>query len=310
MPTVTPQARLSLRNILIATDFSDCSQRALLHAVATAHRFGSTLHVTHIIRPAMFSFCPPEGYMGVPEAESHAMELARGDAEKMMSGILQRTHCQDVKYVTHVQLGLVSDVIAGITDREHIDMVVVGTHAKKGLRHVVMGSVAEDVFRHAPCPVLTVGPNSWHADPATVQLKHILFPTDLSDESLRAVPLVKAIAADFGASLTVMNVVPPLGGEVISDKARVIAAIEDRMHEMMSVGGPWIGHTHFEVTCGEVVSNVLQMASRTRADLIAFGLKAPDYYADRLPWMHAYDVICQAECPVLSLRGPSAREQF
>src|SRR5581483_6476065 len=138
MPTLAPQAALALRNILLATDFSPCSDRALLHAVAAAHRFGSKLHVVHVIRPAVFSFCPPEGYMGVPEAEAHAMELAGDDAEKMMSEALRRTHCEDVKYDTRVQLGLVGETLTALIERDHIDLVVLGTHGKSGLRHVVM----------------------------------------------------------------------------------------------------------------------------------------------------------------------------
>lgn len=308
MATMAPQAALAIRDILIATDFSSCSERALLHAVAAAHRFGSTLNVVHVVRPAMFVFCAPDGYMGVPEAEAHAMNLARNDARKMLSDILRRTHCEDVRCVTRVQLGMVGETISAIIERDHIDLAVVGTHAKTGLRHVVMGSVAEDVFRHATCPVLTVGPYSWRAVPESVQLKHIVFPTDLSADSLRAVPFVKGIAAEFGASLTVMNVVPQLNSAAAADKSRVLAAIEERLHDMMNAGGPWTSAIQFRVTFGDVVDNVLETARRTHADLIAFGLKAPDYYADRLPWMHAYDIICQAECPVLSLRGPSSRD--
>jgi nucleotide-binding universal stress UspA family protein len=310
MATMAPQAALALRNILIATDFSSCSERALLHAVAVAHRFGSTLNVVHVVRPVMFAFCAPEGYMGVPEAEAQAMDLARHDARKMLSRVLRRTHCEDVKCVTRVQLGIVGETLSAIIEREHIDLAVVGTHAKTGLRHLVMGSVAEDVFRHAPCPVLSIGPYSWRAEPQSVQLKHIVFPTDLSADSLRAVPFVKGIAAEFGASLTVMNVVPQLNSAAAADKPRVLAAIEERLRDMMNVGGPWTCVTNFSVTFGDVVDEVLETARRSHADLIAFGLKAPDYYADRLPWMHAYDLICQAECPVLSLRGPSGRDRW
>ncbi len=306
MPTVAPQAALAIRNVLIATDFSPCSQRALLHAVAAAHRFGSTLHIVHVLKPAVFSFCPPEGYMGVPEAESQAMELARDDAEKLMKEVLHRTHCEDIKCVTRVQLGVVGETVCAVIRRDHIDLAVVGTSARKGLRHMVMGSVAEDIFRHSTCPVLTVGPYSWRSDPQTLRLKHIVFPTDLSDESQRAVPFVKAVAAEFNANITVLHVIRTLSSAAASDRERVLAGIERHMREMMNAGegSPSID---FAVQFGDVVPNVLETAERTKSDLIVFGLKSPDYYADRLPWMHAYDVVCQARCPVLSLRAPSDR---
>ncbi len=63
---------------------------------------------------------------------------------------------------------------------------------------------------------------------------------------------------------------------------------------------------HFEVTIGDVAEEVIATAKSLGVDLIALGLKAPDTYVDRLPWMHAYKVVCEVGCPVLSLRGPSA----
>ncbi|MGZ4788126.1 MAG: universal stress protein [Terriglobales bacterium] len=303
MASIAPQAALALRNILIATDFSLCSERAVLHAVAAAHRFGSTLHLVHVVRPEMFVYCPPEGYMGAVEAEQYASDLARKDMQNMMADVLHRTHCEDVKCVTHIEVGVAGEMLCAEIERQHIDLAVVGTHARTGLRRIVMGSVAEDVFRHASCPVLTVGPYSWRSDPQSVKLKHILFPTDLSDASARAVPFVKAMAAEFGAGLTVVHAMQTLGAGPASDRLRVVAALEQRMREMMNDGGSMIRGVEFLVEIGDVPGTVLDIANRAGADLIAFGLKAPHYYTDRLPWMHAYEIICQARCPVLSLRS-------
>jgi hypothetical protein len=50
---------------------------------------------------------------------------------------------------------------------------------------------------------------------------------------------------------------------------------------------------------------VIEAVARLGIDLVVFGLKAPDTYMDRLPWMHAYKIVCEVGCPVLSLRGPS-----
>jgi len=307
MATVTPRAALSLRNVLVATDFSSCSERALLHAVAVAHHFGSMLHVVHVVNPTVFTLCPPEGYIAVQESTLHVSELARDDARNMMASVLRQTHCEDVKFRTHVDWGITSEMLCAEIEQERIDLAVVGTHAKRGLRRLVMGSVAEEVFRHAPCPVLTVGPNSWRSDPQTVQLKHILFPTDLSADSQRAVPLITAIAAEFKASLTVMHVIKTMSAAAANDAARVISDVEQRMREMIGNSVASGIALNFRVEFGDIVSTVLEVADRTETDLIAFGLRAPDYYADRLPWLHAYDVICEAHCPVLSLRGLSLR---
>src|SRR5512141_3058352 len=104
-----PQAALALKNILIATDFSPCSDRALLHAVAAAHRFGSTLHVVHVVPPTLFSMLPPDAYMSTPEIQSAAADKAREKAEQKISEVLRDNHCEEVKHKTWVQLGSVGE---------------------------------------------------------------------------------------------------------------------------------------------------------------------------------------------------------
>ncbi len=305
MSATAPQVALAIRNILAATDFSPCSELALRHAVAAAHHFHATLHLAHVVQPGMFSFAPPEAYAGSTEALSRALDLARTESGALLDQVLRRTRCLDLQRHTWVQTGEVGNTLRALIDREHIDLAVVGTHAKTGLRKLVLGSVAEDVFRHASCPVLTVGPHSWTRQPEAVHLRHILFPTDLSAESARAVPLASAIAADFDAAITVLHVVEHLDEEAARDRARVVNVLCDRMRELVADAGPMPPEVSFEGAFGDVPDEILAAAARNDVDLIAFGLKAPDTYVDRLPWMHAYRVVCEAACPVLSWRGPS-----
>jgi len=306
MSTTAPQVALAIRNILVATDFSPCSERALLHAVAAAHHFGSTLHLAHVVQPATFAFVPPEGYLGTAVAIAQAVDLARTEAADLLDQVLRTANCLDLNRRTWVNAGAVGETLRVIMAREHIDFVVVGTHAKTGLLKLVLGSVAEDIFRNAPCPVLTVGPHSWQSDPRSVRLKHILFPTDFSADSARALPLARAVAADFGAAITLLHVVEHPDSEAARDPARLVSALQGRMRDMVASAGPMPPDARFEVTIGDVAEEVIATAKSLSVDLIAFGLKAPDTYVDRLPWMHAYKVVCEVGCPVLSLRGPSA----
>lgn len=304
MSTATPQATLALRNILIASDFSPSSESALLHAVSIAHHYGSTLHFAYVVQPALFSMIPPDGYMGTAEAEEYAMDLARTDARKLLAGVLHRTNCEDIENRVWVNLGPVGETLCAIIQREHIDLTVVGTHRRTGLRKLVLGSAAEDVFRHACCPVLTVGPHCWRSDPHEPHLKHVLFPTDLSADSARALPIALSIAAKFDARFTVLHVVEHLDPEPAHDKARVVRALEQRMREMVCAVAPMPPEISFEVQFGQVAECVVEAASRLAVNLVAFGLKAPDTHADRMSWIHAYKIVCEVGCPVLSLRGP------
>ena len=306
MATAAPQLALAFRNILIATDFSPCSERALLHAVAAAHHCGSTLHLAHVVQPGKFSVLPPEAYMGTPDAVGLALDLASSEADTLVTKVLQRTHCEDVKHKIWVQKGAaVGETLRAIIEAENIDLAVVGTHGRTGLLRMVLGSVAETVFRYASCPVLTVGPHSWRSDPQSLHLNHVLFPTDFSKDSARALPLAMAIAADFGATLTMLTIIENLDGEAAHDRTRVVAALKERMRDMILAVGPMPIGAAFDVEFGHIADMVIGAVARLGVDMVVMGLKAPDTYVDRLPWMHAYKIVCEASCPVLSLRGTS-----
>lgn len=306
MAATAPQALIALRNVLIATDFSPCSERALMHAVSVAHHFHSTLHLAHVIQPSKFSLVPPDAYMGSSEATCMAVDLARVDAEKNIARVLRRSGCDDIQHRTWIPIGGVAEMVRSIIDREHIGLAVVGTHGRTGFRRLVLGSVAEEVFRHASCPVLTVGPHSWRSDPQSIRLRRILFPTDLTPESLSALPFVKAIAAEFGAGITMLHTIERLDAEAQHDCLRVVAALEDRMREMVVISGSLPVSFDYQVKFGDIADTVIDAAGRLEIDLVAFGLKAPNTYADRLPWMHAYKMVCEVPCPVLSLRSASS----
>ena len=307
MAAAAPPVAIAIRNVLIATDFSPCSQRALLHGVAAAHHFGSTLHLVHVVQPGMFSFVPPEAYVGTSQALERALELARNEAGARLAEVLARTHCTDLRHRIWVDVGGVGETLRALIGSEHIDLAIVGTHGRTGLRKIVLGSVAEDLFRHAACPVLTIGPRSWDSDPQSVRLKHILFPTDFSEDSAHALPLAMAVAGDFHARVTILHVIERLDSEAAHDRARVISALQERMRNMVAAVVPLLPEVDCKVGFGDVAEVVIETAARLGVDLVAFGLKAPDTYVDRLPWMHAYEVVCRIACPVLSLRGPSRR---
>ena len=85
-------------------------------------------------------------------------------------------------------------------------LVVVGTHGRPGISKVLMGSVAERIFRQASCPVLTVGPNVSGEPEAIVDMHTILFPTDFSPESVAAVPYATSLAQEHQARVYLLHV--------------------------------------------------------------------------------------------------------
>jgi nucleotide-binding universal stress UspA family protein len=145
---------LRIANILVATDFSDCSVSAVMYGRAMAQRFGARLHVLHTLE-----LMPPDlsGLGGslstMPELQSNLDELARAQLNDSITAEDRRL----LRAITILKTGdTPAQAISDYARTAQIDLIVIGTHGRRGLSHLVMGSVAEKVVRMAPCPVLTV----------------------------------------------------------------------------------------------------------------------------------------------------------
>jgi nucleotide-binding universal stress UspA family protein len=145
---------LTVKNVLIATDFSECSEVALTYARALARQFAARLHVIHVVEASMAGRFEVGGYVtaipaiqaGLEESESTRLEALISDEDRRDLAAKPEL----------VMLQPPAQAIVEYAARERIDLIVVGTHGRRGLAHMVLGSVAERVVRTAPCPVLTV----------------------------------------------------------------------------------------------------------------------------------------------------------
>jgi len=125
--------RSTVREVLLATDFSESADAAARVARVYAERFGARLHVLHVPWPGEYS----------------VSALLTDLAESLRSA---------VPVVTAIELGDTAARIVEYARREGIDLIVMGTHGRTGATRVLLGSVAERVIRAAPCPVLTIPP--------------------------------------------------------------------------------------------------------------------------------------------------------
>jgi nucleotide-binding universal stress UspA family protein len=142
------------KNILVATDFSDCSKAALEYGRALAHVFHARLHVMHVVEVfAIDSVAFGTAAATIPMVQA---ELERS-AHATLNALLTADDRRDLRAVAEVRtIDTPAHAISQYAEEEKIDLVIVGTHGRKGLSHVLLGSVAEKVVRLAPCPVLTV----------------------------------------------------------------------------------------------------------------------------------------------------------
>jgi nucleotide-binding universal stress UspA family protein len=145
---------ITVKNILVATDFSDASEAALAYARELAHVFASRLHVMHVVGNVLGGVSGGDAYATDYLALQRAVEeSARTQMETILTDD-DRT-ALSVKAVIVTSSSTARAIVSYAAD-ERIDLTVVGTHGRGGMAHLLMGSVAERVVRTAHCPVLTV----------------------------------------------------------------------------------------------------------------------------------------------------------
>ena len=140
--------------ILVPIDFSDYTDEILHAAVQLAQKFGSTLHLLHVI-PNMDYFTPYESFLPAESLINAQRDIER-EVDKDMDAITKKIG--DVPVVRAVRAGVAFAEIVDYVRKEGIDLVVMGTHGRGGIEHILLGSVAEKVIRRAPCPVMTIRP--------------------------------------------------------------------------------------------------------------------------------------------------------
>jgi universal stress protein A len=146
----------TIRRILVPVDFSSGADLAIETALALAGKLGAEVHVLHVWQPPPYMV--PEMMVTVPGGAALPFdEFMRTRTKKDLDAFV-RPHVAGgaVRPTAHVECGIPKDAIVRFAERNAVDLVVMGTHGHTGLMHVLMGSVAEHVVRHQPCPVLTV----------------------------------------------------------------------------------------------------------------------------------------------------------
>jgi universal stress protein A len=144
---------IGLKQILVPTDFSESSAVALTYGVALAGTFGATLHVLHVadepLHETWGGYIPAECFQ---EAIGHLEARALHRIEELVP----KEEIAAGRTVPAVVWGDAREQVINYAVAHQIDLVVCGTHGRRGWNHLMMGSVAEQIVRTAPCPVLTV----------------------------------------------------------------------------------------------------------------------------------------------------------
>jgi nucleotide-binding universal stress UspA family protein len=300
---------LRLDCVLLATDLSPASVKPLHHALAVARHYGAKLYVAHVVSPVPY-------LMAGPEALQLACEGASRDLQQLQRDMLRDSSLQGLNREFIIRSGSVWDELQAIILQQQIDLIVVGTHARRGIEKVLLGSIAEHVFRDASCPVLSVGPHSYQEGRVdlTAQIPTYLFATDFSEASFRALPLARSLAHQTKARLILLHVVPTApapripgwyaASEITAMRENARMTCVRRLEQLLPRDDETPVDTESVVQFGIPSEKILQVALEKKVDLIILGLRRASLAGtlSHMPWATAYEIVCGAGCPVLTVR--------
>jgi len=312
METIEFAQSVTLKNILLATDFSEHSAKTVVYAEALASKFGSKIYLVHVI--------PPQGRMPIP-IEPWPLELDRprlNEQQEMKAFLAEHAHLK-VPHESLVKQGLIWETLSELIHRNQIDLMVLGTHGRGGLSKVMLGSVAEQIFRLAGCPVLIVGPAVPPDQTARREFRRILFATDFGPASLHALPYAIAFASDREARLMLLHVVAPVPTfdvgpywyagtnitDVVSQQREARANTIEKLKRLIPREAHLGSEPEFQVDFDYVPDSILKIAGDAEADLIVMGVNQSAWarVSAHLPWATAHEVLRRAKCPVLTVRS-------
>lgn len=297
MATAVKTAELiQLKNILYPTDFSQPAELALPFANALARRYGATIHALHVLTPIV---TPESGISGI------AIQAEAENASRFMSEL-------DSKLAGTEHEGSVENAVSvweavTIAIHEHsIDLIVIGTHGRTGVSRFLFGSVAEEVFRHSPCPVMTVGPGCQASIHVAGRFQRILFATDYSAASAAAAPYAVSIAENNDGRLLLVHVAQmgtPAGGD-----RNVELSVAEMIHKLYEIA-PQPNQLSIPpevlIEYGKPARRIVEVARHRSADLIVLGVRSLHRHLGTTTHVErrtAHEIVANAPCPVLTVR--------
>ena len=297
MNAVATKTRIALKSILFATDFSPAAEAALPYAIGLAKQYGAKVHGLHVRFPATYPIVGPEAMPQVLEA---AEEQAKFEANQMHEMLATVPH--DVT----VTEGDFWPTLNEMVNQQKVDLIVMGTHGRKGVSRALLGSAAEEIFRKASCPVLTVGPQVSRNTERRLAMKEILFATDFSPESLAALPFAVSLAQEHMSKLTLLNVAgKPEVGELVHAGQYAESTLR-RLRTFVPAGAELWCEPKCRVEQGPEAEKIMEVAIALGADLIVLGVRGPQGglgATTHLLRSIAHHVVANAQCPVLTVRA-------
>jgi nucleotide-binding universal stress UspA family protein len=290
---VSPEVKL--QRILVATDFSVGALEALEFASGLAERFESKIFLVHAIPSGVLRYVAPAGL-------EDAIRQAKNFAAEEMQRLVNKAGCANRVQQEILCGDGVWPMLQQFAAAQDVDLIVLGTHGRTAANKRLLGPVAEETFRLALRPVLTVGPRSESPAEVFPQIRRILYATNFKPHAERAASFAYALEREHGARLTVLHVVEESGSGPEGGDEMVRDFLMQRLKKGIPASYAEKADPAFQVRFGEPGDEILALAREERSDLIVLGVRAGKVGPGHLPSAIAYKLACQSPCPVLTIR--------
>ena len=298
-----------IRKVLFTTDFSELSNHALPYAIKMANLYDAELIMLHAV--TIYDNDPNDPTYHFPLLQTYC-EQATKSADDRFQVCIERAGEAGIRVRKALVQGISphAAILEFIEQEGGIGLICMSTHGRSGLKHVLLGSVTENIIRYAPCPILVVKQTEHEfIDPDTheAHIRKILFPYDFSNESLKPLDMLTSVAAIGGAEITVLHSIdveiPPVYyTSGVTSILQLDPELKDRILEKMhaELDGPLEGFdTRYVVVEGRAVDRIREAAEEGKSDLIVMGAAGSHGVGDFLFGSTVARVIQKAVCPVL-----------
>jgi len=294
---------ITFKNILYLTDFSQASRAALPFARTVARNHGAMVHAVHVLGSNRHDCASPELRAALLSADE---QIAQAEIDRLDSALSGTDH---QALVVHGE-DIWPVVEAAIKDY-YADLIVIGTRGRTGSLKHRLGSVAEEIFRRASVPVLTIGPNVYSSFHYDARFRRLLFATDFEAESDAAARFAVSIAQENRGQLILLHVLDgprPGAGSIVEPS---VAEIMHELYEVIPNSAELRCRSQAVVRYGDPSKQIVETAKERCAELIVLGVRDHANTLDIATHMDkatAHKVLVHASCPVLTVRGLRSRE--
>lgn len=297
---------MNVKTILFPTDFSECSEQALDHALFLAESLGAELHMLHAVLLHQEDPANPDQRF---TSDIGLLDRLSKIAQTRMAEMAQRTTQVKVRQVERRGFSA-PVVILEYASEVHADLIVMGTHGHRAAARFFLGSVTEQVVRHSECPVLTL--REGKGDRPLERIESILVPVDFSEHSRQAVATAVELADRWQGRIELLHVleIPPLPafyGPIpdVGSAQRLLdlsdAELRELGNQMIPDGLQWT-ITTLE---GSAATEIVRHARDAGSDLIVIPTHGRSGLDRLLMGSTTQRVLRMADCPVLTLEPPA-----